>query len=259
MMLKRVVVIGSGNVAESLAGAIAAVPELELVQLYARNEERGRTVATMAHTTWCNRPEALAEADIYLFAVSDRAVEPLAESLPIPLDAVVAHTAGAVSIEALRRFPRRAILYPFQGFSAGRKVDFRAVPLFLETADAGLMPTLEAFAACLSEHIYHADSERRAHIHLAGVFCNNFSNAMYGMAEEILQQVDLPFEVLKPLIRETAEKALVAPSPRTVQTGPARRGDLATQQKHLQLIQNDRQRTIYELISQTIWETSKKI
>lgn len=258
-MIKRVVIVGSGNVAEQLAQAVAASPALELVQLFARNEARGRAVADLAHTSWSNRPEALATGDLYLLAVSDRAVTEVASQLPIPPEAIVAHTAGSVGLDALQRFARRAIVYPFQGFSAGRKVDFRAIPLFLEAADEAILAEVEQFAALLSDRIYHADSIRRGRIHLAGVFCNNFTNQMYHLAEQVLSEADLPYEVLHALIRETAEKAIEAPHPADVQTGPARRGDLATQQKHLALIDDERLRTIYELISQTIWETSKKI
>lgn len=258
-MLKRVVIIGSGNLAEQLAVTIAATEGIELVQLFARNPERGAAVAAMAQTVWTNRPEALAAADLYLIAVSDRAVREVAESLPIPTDAVVAHTAGCVPLDLLERYPRRAIIYPFQGFSAGRRVNFRALYLFLEVADPALMPPLRRFAERLSDHVMEADTARRARIHLAGVLCNNFTNCMYTLANEVLHEVDLDFEVLKPIIAETAAKAISAEDPATVQTGPARRGDHSTQERHLALIGDKRTRTIYELISQTIWETSKKI
>ncbi len=258
-MIRKVVIIGSGNVAEALALAIAANPELELVQLFARNSERGRHVAALATTTWSNDPACLAEADIYLLAVSDRAVSEVATTLPFPPTAIVAHTAGCVSIEALGEHPRRAICYPFQGFSVGRRINFREVPLFLETADPELMPSLEAFARSLSARVYRADSAQRARIHLAGVFCCNFTNCMYTLAEEQLQQAGLPFDVLRPLIAETAAKAIEADHPAEVQTGPARRGDAATLERHRTMLTEEHLRTMYNLISQTIWETSKKI
>ena len=258
-MLKRVVIIGSGNLAEQLALAVSEAEGVELVQLYARNPERGKAVAALAHTRWTNNPQELAEADLYLISVSDRAVREVAESLPIPQEAVVAHTAGSVPLDALDRYPRRAIFYPFQGFSVGRRVSFRELYLFLEVADEQVMTPLAEFAHRLSEHVLEADSERRARIHLAGVLCNNFTNCMYTLASEVLQSADLPFDVLKPLIAETAAKAIATDDPRTVQTGPAKRGDRSSQERHLALIDDERLKTIYELISQTIWETSKKI
>lgn len=258
-MKPRIVLIGSGNLAEQLAIAIAECPALELVQLFARNAERGREVARLASTETTADPACLAEADLYLIAVSDRAVREVAERLPIPPTALVAHTAGCVPIEALSRYPHRAVFYPFQGFSKGRRVDFREIYLFLEVADERDYEPLHGIARHLSERVERADSERRAHIHLAGVLCNNFTNAMYAAANEQLRRVGLGFEVLKPLITETAAKAVDSDDPLTVQTGPARRGDRPTQERHLQLIDNEELRTIYETISQTIWETSKKI
>ena len=118
----KVVVIGSGNVAESLAQAVAEAEGLELVQLFARNEERGRKVAELAKCEWSNT--RLAEADLYLISVSDNAVADVAKGLQVAEGAVVAHTAGCCPLEALAPHLHRAVFYPFQTFSVGRKVDF---------------------------------------------------------------------------------------------------------------------------------------
>ena len=258
-MATRIIIIGSGNVAEQLALAVSEATELELVQLYARNAERGPRVAQMAHTAWCNRPEELREADLYLVAVSDRAVAEVASSLPIPAEAVVAHTAGSVALEALLPHPHRAILYPFQSFSAGRRVDFGPIPLFLEASSEEAMSVVERVAKALSKCIYRASSEQRRRIHLAGVICNNFTNCLYQLALQTIREAGLPYEVLHALMEETAQKAIAAQEPAQVQTGPARRGDTTTQQRHLELIEDERLKQLYELISQTRWETSKKI
>ena len=143
--MERAVIIGSGNLAEALAQAVAR-SGLKLVQLFARNAQRGKTVAALAGTQWTSDPAGLAEADIYLIAVSDRAVAEAAASLPIPAGAVVAHTAGSVPLEALPDRPttRRAVFYPLQTFTKGREVDFSQIPVFLETDDEALRPELEA-------------------------------------------------------------------------------------------------------------------
>ena len=81
--MKRVVIIGSGNLAEALARAVAE-SELKLVQIFARNTERARAVAALAATRWAAEPAQLADADIYLVAVSDRAVAEVAATLRRP-------------------------------------------------------------------------------------------------------------------------------------------------------------------------------
>lgn len=257
--MKRVVIIGSGNLAEALALAIAG-SGLELLQLFARNPERGRIVAALAGCSWSSDPEALRrDADLYLIAVSDRAVGEVASQLPIPEGAVVAHTAGSVPLEALpERFARRAVFYPMQTFTKGRRVDFSEIPVFLETSDPGFRAELEAFARTLSRTVLWADSAQRGKVHLAAVFACNFANHMYALGEAVVRSAGLDFAVLKPLIAETAAKACDARSPRDVQTGPAVRNDTATQERHLALLDgNPTLQEIYTQISENIWKTSR--
>lgn len=259
MELKRVVIVGSGNVAEALARALPA-SGAELCQVFARNRERGPHVAALGGTTWTADPDRLAEADLYLIAVSDRAVGEVAASLRLPDGAVAAHTAGSVPLDALEAFPRRAVIYPLQTFTAGRAVDFARVPLFLEASDKGTYQAVERFARRLSSQLYPADSKRRGILHLAGVLACNFVNALYAAGERTLAREGLPFEALRPLIAETAAKALAAPSPAAVQTGPAVRGDLPTLERHRALLAEEPLLLeIYNLMSRYIWETSRKI
>ena len=259
MELKRVVIVGSGNVAEALARALPA-SGAELCQVFARNRERGPRVAALGGTTWTADPDRLAEADLYLIAVSDRAVGEVAASLRLPDGAVAAHTAGSVPLDALEAFPRRAVIYPLQTFTAGRAVDFARVPLFLEASDKGTYQAVERFARRLSSQLYPADSKRRGILHLAGVLACNFVNALYAAGERTLAREGLPFEALWPLIAETVAKALAAPSPAAVQTGPAVRGDLPTLERHRALLAEEPLLLeIYNLMSRYIWETSRKI
>ena len=258
--MERVVIIGSGNLAEALARAVAE-SNLQLVQIYARNAERARAVATLAATRWTTQPAELADADIYLVSVSDRAVAEVAAALPLPAHACVAHTAGSVPLDVLPgRCAHRAVFYPMQTFTKGRRVDFAPIPIFLECDDEAFYPELEAFARQLSQTVIRADSARRTKIHLAAVFACNFANHMYALGERLARDAGLDFGVLKPLVMETARKACDALSPADVQTGPAVRGDLATQQRHLALLgEQPSLQEIYKLISNHIWETSRKI
>lgn len=255
----RVVVIGSGNVAESLVQGLND-GGLDVVQVYARNEERGRVLAAMVGSQWSYTE--LAEADLYIISVSDSAVAEVAASLPIPEGAVVAHTTGCCSIDTLAPHKHRAVLYPFQTFSAGRRVDFTKGYIFLEAATDHALAVVEEVAHRLTDKVKMAASARRAVIHLSGVFSCNFVNAMYENAAEVLAQEGLPFDVIAPVIVETAEKAIASRNPRAVQTGPARRGDTPTLERHRAMLEgNDLKREIYDKISEDIWrkaETSKR-
>ena len=257
----RVVIVGSGNVAESFAHAVSGCAEIELVGLYARNRERGMAIAESCATQWYGELRSLPEADIYLIAVSDRAVADVAESLLLPSEAIVVHTAGSIPLAALpERGGRRGIIYPLQSFSAGRKVDFGCVPLFVEADSELVREELFRFARLLSRSVEYADSERRRVLHLAGVVVNNFVNALYAEGAAIVESEGLSFDVLKPLIVETAAKASSVENPRRVQTGPAVRGDKDVCRRHMAMLRGDEKlEKIYSDLTERIWETSRKI
>lgn len=258
--MKRVVIIGSGNVAEILAEAIAAASEYAVEQIYARNRERGEHIAGKVGCGWTDDPKSLAEADIYLISVSDTAVGPIARTLDFG-GSVVAHTAGSVSIDELSGCSEHVgVFYPLQSFTAGRSLDLHGVPFFIEGSTDRTVGSLRDLGNALSGRVIEIRSEERKRLHLAAVFVSNFANHMFALGENLLEEYGLSAEWIKPLMRETADKALQARSAATVQTGPARRNDLVTQSKHLELLQGRPQmQQLYKMISQSIWETSKKI
>ena len=257
----RVVIVGSGNVAESFARTMASAEGVELVQVHARNSVRGMAVAKIGNCEWTADPEELAVADIYIIIVSDRAVKSVAESLVIPEDAILVHTAGSVPMDAIpEREGGRGIIYPLQSFTSGRVVNLADVPLFIEADSDATAERLKQVASLISSRVEYADSERRRVIHLAGVFVNNFVNHLYAIGADVVGSADLDFEVLKPLIRETADKAIASIDPRSVQTGPAVRGDVAVTERHIKMLESDEcKQQIYKQITESIWETSKKI
>lgn len=259
--LVRVVVVGSGNVAEAFARTLAACEHVTLCQIFSRNRERGCAIADMVGVEWCGDMDSIAAADLYIIAVSDRAVMEVAASLKVPEEAIVVHTAGSVTMDAIaERKGGRGIIYPLQSFTSGRVVSLSDVPLFIESDCAATEERLAYIATLISPRVEYADSERRRVIHLAGVFVNNFVNHLYAIGGDVLGDAGLDFEVLKPLIRETAAKALASSDPRSVQTGPAVRGDVEVTKRHLEMLADDkRKQQIYKYITESIWETSKKI
>lgn len=256
------VVIGSGSVAEHLALEIERAPELRLVQVFARNPERGMWLAEKTCSEWTDAAGRLAQADFYVISVSDAAIGPLSGSLMFPEGAVVAHTAGCMAMGELSpRIAGRAVLYPLQSFTKGRRIeDFRRIPFFIEGATPRALETVRMVAEALSDNVIEMDSERRARIHMAGSFANNFVNLMFTIAEEIVAGADAPFDHVRPIIAETVAKAMYMPSPRLAQTGPAKRGDLTIQARHLEMLRESHPEYVemYKLLSKTIWEISKK-
>jgi predicted short-subunit dehydrogenase-like oxidoreductase (DUF2520 family) len=260
----RIVVIGSGAVAEHLACRIADSPALTLVQIFARNLERGRLLAEMASekVLWTSDPTELAPADLYILAVSDKAVAPLSEELPFPATAVVAHTAGCVDIADISsRITNRAVLYPLQSFTRGRAItDFRRTPFFVEGTTPHALSVVREVAEALSDNVVEMQSVQRAHIHMAGSWANNFTNLMFTIAEEMAGDAGMPFDYVRPIIAETVAKAMSMPSPALAQTGPAQRGDSSIQAKHIAMLQvtHPEYVQLYKLLSKTIWEKTLK-
>lgn len=256
--IRSVSIVGSGNVAEALVRAVAAAEGIELRQIIARNSRRGSELASQAGCLYTDDFSSPARADIYIIAVSDSAVEEVAHKLHMPSEAVAAHVTGCQPLAALPDTVRgRAVIYPFQTFTAGRRTDFRRVPLLVE-CDGNIAESVAAFARKLSDKVFTADGEARARVHLAGVWACNFVNHLYKIGGDTLSAAGLPFDILTPIIGECAAKAAASGNPSSVQTGPAVRGDRATCERHMSMISDTALRRIYELISEDIWKTSRK-
>ncbi len=249
----RVTLAGSGNVAESLSRAMFRAG-IEVVQVCARNETRGREVARIAGAQWCGSPAELQPTDMVIIAVSDCAIAEVAASLHADGGTTVVHTAGCVGQDVIPA-ERRAVLYPFMTFTAGREVDWRNIPLFIEASDAETLAGVRSLAERLSDRVAEADAALRARIHLAGVFANNFANAMFACASDVVRGAGLDFGVLEAIIAETAAKAAASCDPSSVQTGPAVRGDRATLERHRAMLTGSGElREIYDKISEYIWQ-----
>lgn len=257
--MKRIVVIGSGNVAEVLANAIDA-SRYELVQIVARNRQRGETIARTLRCAYTDNPKWIEPADIYLIAVSDRVITKVSKTFDFG-EAVVAHTAGSVSMDELSpSIHNKGVFYPLQTFTAGRSIELSDVPIFIEANNSRARSILLELASTLSTQVHEASSEQRMSLHLAAVFACNFANHMFALGQQLLKEQGMSPDLIKPLIRETVTKVLESPLAEMVQTGPARRNDYRTKNKHMELLRkNPELQNIYKNISLNIWETSKKI
>lgn len=186
-------------------------------------------------------PSTLPPADLYLLAVPDAAVPEVLATVTWPAGALVAHVAGALPLAVFAATPqvRGGVLYPLQTFSPGRAIDWPTVPLFVEAADAATESTLLALAQSLSQRVALLDSAQRLRLHLGAVFASNFTNHVLGIAHELLNEAELDFALLAPLVRETVDKALAAQlGPFVVQTGPAARHDAPTLAAHTAALAN---------------------
>ncbi len=226
-----------------------------VVQVLNRSAPPARDLAAALDTDWSDRwSDVRPDADWLLLAVSDDAIGEVAAALaPHVPQALATHTSGATPGTVLApHFQRFGVFYPLQSFSPERVPDWSAIPLCVDAADPSDRIFLEKMAAQLGARAWRVDDEQRAALHVAAVFANNFVNHCYAVAEQLLAEQGLPFELLHPLMTETLAKAL-AHSPAHMQTGPARRGDQATLQRHLALLaEHPDWQAVYAAMSQSI-------
>ena len=224
------VLIGSGNVASHLGLAL---------------EQAGhRVVRVGGRSRTMPIPQ---DANLYVIAVTDSAIATVAEQIG-DVPGLVVHTAGSVPMSVLPQ-RCRGVLYPLQTFTKGRPVDMRSVPLFVES-EGGEELLLEV-ANQLSDRVIRMDSEHRRYLHLAAVFCNNFTNHMFRITEELLSQHDIPYNVMLPIIDETARK-VHSLSPAQAQTGPAVRWNQGVMEAQLALLEREDLKQLYLIISKSI-------
>ncbi|MCU0434351.1 MAG: DUF2520 domain-containing protein [Bacteroidia bacterium] len=250
---KKVVLLGAGNVAWHLGRALRK-SGAEIVQVWSRNPKHARRLARMLGATpaWDDMP-IKKQAHLYLIAVKDDAIAQTVARIPKG-NGITVHTAGSVSIDVLAQAATKytGVIWPLQSLTAGHRINFRKVPLCVETSCAAAAKALSPFVHELSESVTALNSEQRAHLHLAAVLVNNFSNHLFALAEKVTATQHIPFEILRPIIAETAAKVQHL-SPTRAQTGPALRNDKQVMQRHLQLIGNDKDlRQLYQLISKSI-------
>ncbi|CAN1513261.1 COG5495 Uncharacterized conserved protein [Flavobacteriaceae bacterium] len=251
----KITIIGSGNVAQHLIDAFAKSNAVEIVQVYSRTQKHISPLLDSSKIT--NDWNALAEADLYIIAVSDDAIPYISSQLPFE-NRLVVHTSGSAPLTSLDDKNRKGVFYPLQTFTKGKSVDFKVIPFCLETQLDNDYALLEKVAQSISDSVYKIDSHQRKALHVAAVFVNNFTNYLYQLGNEICQENHVPFDILKPLILETAEKLLTL-SPKEAQTGPAKRNDLSTIEAHESFLSNENQSTIYKILTQSIQNHGKKL
>jgi len=245
--MKRIVLFGTGNVATHLFDAYKNSNNFEIIQVYNHASESLQAFnGKVAITT--NLDEIIA-ADIYILALKDDVLAKISEQIA-KTDTLVLHTSGAVSMDVLKKFKNHGVFYPLQTFSKFKKVDFSKIPICIEASSIASTNTLKDLSSEISDKIFEISSQQRKILHVAAVFVSNFVNHLYTEGKKICNDNQVPFEILHPLIMETALK-VTKMSPLEAQTGPAKRKDQEVISSHLELLNEDQQK-IYSLLTLSI-------
>lgn len=249
---EKICVLGAGNLAWSLTQALHGAGHT-ITCVYSRTEGPARELAELVGSRWTtNFGDTGEQADIIITALADNAVKKAIETVN-PEDSLIVHTAGSIPVDIFRdKATNYGVFYPLQTFSKQSLVDFSDVPVCVEASSKKNLERLEKLAATISGRVYLIDSRQREYLHLAAVFACNFSNHMYHIAEKLMQEKDIPFDIIHPLIAETSVKATRI-SPFKAQTGPAVRNDKNIVDKHLELLSSmPGKQKLYKLITEHI-------
>lgn len=248
--MTNIIFLGFGNVGFHLANALSNISDVSVIQIYNRNETEN--TSAFSHIPFTTNLSEIKKADIYIIAIPDDAIASFSDSLPFTNQLLV-HTSGSVSMDALSDRNRKGVFYPLQTFSKNRKVKFKKIPVCIEASNTSDLKLLMKLGLSLSKNVVEVNSEERSKLHLAAVFVNNFVNHMYAIGGEILQDNHLSLNLLKPLITETASKVKRL-TPSEAQTGPAKRNDLKTLEKHLHLLKDSPYKELYRQLTDSIVE-----
>lgn len=250
--------IGAGNLATHLAKELFSKGH-KIVQVYSRTEESATRLAKLVNTEYITNPKKiLKSADVYFVCLKDSVFEEVLSQVDFENQLIV-HCAGSVPMNALEKFSAKfGVFYPLQTFSKERIVDFSKIPVFIEANSQENEKILMSIANEISEQVKVLNSERRKTLHVSAVFACNFVNHFYHIAGNILKTQNIDFEVLRPLILETAQKVQTF-DPADVQTGPAVRFDENIINLHLsELSGTPNYKRLYDTVSKSIFEHQKK-
>ena len=243
----QIVLIGSGNVAFHLAKAFTEA-QIPISQIFGRNTTELQKISEQFSIPFST--ETLADADLYIISVSDSSIAEVSALIKNE-NALVAHTSGSVSREALNGNYRKSVFYPLQTFSKSKNLDYSKIPFFIDAENENDEEILKNLASKISKNVMLANDEKRKYIHLTAVFACNFVNHLYARAKEISDSQGIPFDYFLPLIDETTQK-IHELEPKLAQTGPAVRGDNRILELHEQLITDEEKLKIYKTLNESI-------
>ena len=249
----RIAIIGAGNLTWHLAPALQRCGHQVAVFTRRPVDQTEWPVDIMdVETLGVYSPQ------LVFLAVPDGQINSVSKALieDLPHSTVVIHSSGATAMKKIdETFVNRGVMWPIRSLSKGGKAaSWRKLPIAYQASNTATLGLLKEIVDELTFTSYILDSSQRARLHLAAVFSNNFVSWMYEIAHELVTEKDIPFKVLLPIIRDTAQRQTAAP-PKERQTGAAARGDQATMAKHLKSLNGHPEWSrLYRLMSRLIQE-----
>lgn len=189
------------------------------------------------------------QPDVVLVAVPDDQIIEVAQDIDDNITAII--PSGSFDMSAIS-MPHKLVIWGIYSFLHGQEIDYSKIPFCVESSSEQSSRQLKSLMAPWQTQLHETNSLQRTKAHMAAVFCNNFTTAVYQIAFEILEKENLSPNLLIATIQQLAEK-LNTNSPENIQTGPAKRNDLSTINKHLMLLNDSpNQEAVYRVMSNFI-------
>jgi predicted short-subunit dehydrogenase-like oxidoreductase (DUF2520 family) len=254
--------IGAGNVSWHLSKALENAGH-GVEEVFSRNNKNAEELTKHLYNAKVqqNLNFSKSKAQVFFLCVTDDSMIEVVKQLVLPEGSMLIHTSGSKSLGELDELLRinsdvtikSGVFYPLQTFSKNHSVNFTEVPICIESEEEDVEKVLITLGQDISDVTYMVNSEERRTLHVAAVFACNFTNHLWGIAQEIVKDNDLEFDLLKPLINETFRKAMATDDIFRVQTGPARRGDNKIINQHLLFLkQQPDYQQVYRVLSEGI-------
>ena len=254
--MSSIVILGAGNVAFHLTRALIE-NTCNVRQIFNRTLEHAREIGEANRISYTDKISEIEKADIYIIASADSGIEEFSHYIPYD-DVLVVHTSGSSPMSVLKGDYRKGVFYPLQTVSKERTMRYDNIQFFIEAENPEDLKKLNELGNRISNEVHELNFASRMQVHMTGVWANNFVNHLYYIAGNICEQNNVPFDVLLPLIQETANK-VIEMNPKDAQTGPAKRGDQVIIDRHLEALQNDsRLLQIYQIMTDSIKRVYEK-
>lgn len=255
----KIVIIGCGNVAWHLAKLFSSIKKYELfIYNHKPNVLLNDFKSKLKCETISNLNNVIADAEYYFICVGDKFISEVSKKIkPKNSYAVVVHTSGSVKPDELGELKNAAVFYPLQTFTKADEINWKETPIIIEAKNAAVKNKVMLFAKQFSNNVNSLNYKERLKLHLAAVLVNNFTNALYVAANDLISE-NKKNKLLLPLIKQTVLK-LDKLDVREAQTGPAKRKDEMVMKKHLKLLSgNSDLKKIYKQLSSLIIKQQTK-
>lgn len=253
-MRHRISFVGAGNVAWHMAQAFKTAG-CEVAQILSRHPDNAAQLAHIVNASTIDDISMLNTSDIdaIIIAVADNVIGEVAKQLSAG-DTLIVHTAGSIGIDPLSvAGSRYGVAWPVQSLVKGMDIAMCDVPFCIEGCNDNATTAIAELIRHISPHIYTLNSTKRRLTHLAACMVSNFGNALNALSQEMMTDEGIDFDILRPIITQTARKAENGDLWQQ-QTGPAARRDTTTIEAQRSLIDNTEIRQLYDLLTSIIMQ-----